>query len=140
MTSQSFVLPAAADRTDMLGRIIRFCHQLGAEKRWRITIEPYVKRRSNSQNAYLWGVVYPTILAAGNLGGWTAEDLHEFFLGEHFGWEQMEGFGRKRMKPIRRSSKLSTIEFNEYVAHIQRFMAEKGVYVPDPNEPFEEAA
>lgn len=121
----------------MLNRITRFCHALGFEKRWRITIEPYVRRRSNSQNSYLWGVVYPTILLNGPLDGWTGDDLHEFFLGEHFGWETVEGFGRKKLKPIRRSSRLSTVEFNEHVEFIQRFMAEKGVYIPDPNEPLE---
>jgi hypothetical protein len=131
---QSFVLPAAADRTDMLGRILRFAHQLSPQKRWRVTIEPFKKTRSSSQNAYLWGVVYPTILGAGQLEGWTADDLHEFFLGEHFGWERVSGFGKTKQRPIRRSSKLSTLEFQDYVAHIQRFMAERGVYIPDPNE------
>jgi hypothetical protein len=134
-----FVLPAA-DRADMLARIIRFVHKLDASKRWRVSIEPYVKRRSSSQNAYLWGVCYPTILKAGQLDGWTSEDLHEFFLGSHFGWETFEGFGMKKLKPLRRSSKLTTVEFMDFVAHIQQFMAEKGVYVPDPNEHVDAAA
>jgi hypothetical protein len=134
MNPQTFVLPAAADRTDVLGKILRFAHQLGVDKRWRVTIEPFKKTRSSSQNAYLWGAVYPLIIKAANLDGWTADDVHEFFLGEHFGWEYHEGFGRKKAKPVRRSSKLSTIEFNEHVEFIQRFMAERGVYVPDPNE------
>jgi len=134
VSEQSFVLPAVADRSDILGKILRFAHQLGTDKRWRVTIEPYKKTRSTSQNAYLWGVVYPAILAAGQLDGWTAEDVHEFFLIDHFGSEVIEGFGRKRHKPLRRSSSLSTVEFMEYVAHIQQFCAERGIYVPDPNE------
>lgn len=89
-------------------------------------------RRSDEQNKYLWGVVYATVLK--HLEGWTADDVHQFFLGEHFGWETLEGFGRKRLKPIRRSSRLSTVEFSEYVSSIQRIMAEKGVYIPDPGE------
>lgn len=134
MSQQSFVLPATADRTDMLGRILRFAHALGTDKRWRVTFEPYVKRRSSSQNAYLWGVVYPTVIKGANLEGWDADDVHEFFLGEHFGWEYFEGLGRKKAKPVRRSSKLTTLEFMDYTAFIQKFMAEKGVYIPDPNE------
>jgi hypothetical protein len=55
-------------------------------------------------------------------------------LGEHFGWETLEGFGRKRMRPIRRSSKLSTMEFQDYVAFIQQKAAELGIVIPDPNE------
>lgn len=89
-------------------------------------------RRSSEQNRYLFGVVYATVLK--HLPGWDADDVHDYFLGEHFGWETLEGFGRKRLKPIRRSSRLSTVEFSEYVAFIQRTMAEKGVYIPDPGE------
>lgn len=136
MMPQSFVLPAAADRSDMLARMIRFAHGLSVEKRWRVTFEPYVRKRTNSQNAYLWGVVYPTILKAlaADLGGWTAEELHDFFLGEHYGWERVTGFGKTRQRPIRRSSRMTTIEFNEHKEFIQQRMAEKGVYIADPNE------
>lgn len=130
--TQSFVLPASADRSQMIERIRCFAAQLSKEKRWLVTFDPYVKKRSSSQNAYLWGVAYPVITQ--HLEGWTGDDVHEFFLGEHFGWQTVEGFGRKRMKPLRRSSGLSTVEFNEHVEFIQRFMAERGVYIPDPNE------
>jgi hypothetical protein len=78
--------------------------------------------------------VYPKILQ--HLEGWDAEDVHEFCLGEWSGWEVMEGFGRKRLRPIKRSSKLSTVEFMDFVAHIQRTMAERGIDIPDPNEEF----
>lgn len=128
----SFTLPATADRASVLSKIVAFAQKLGADKRWRVTIEPYKKTRSREQNAYLWGIVYPLILE--HLPGWTAEDCHDFFLIEHYGSEVIEGFGRKRHKPIKRSSKLSTVEFMEHVEFIQRFMAEKGVYIPDPNE------
>lgn len=95
-------------------------------------------RRSLEQNAYLWGVVYAEILK--HMPGWDADDLHEYFLGEHFGWETLEGFGRKRMRPIRRSSKLKTTEFMDFIAFIQRRMAELGVYIPDPNEQMRDVA
>lgn len=107
---------------------------LDATVPWSITVERFKRTRSTQQNAYLWGVVYPTILREGGLGGWTAADLHEFFLGEHFGWQELEGLGRKKVKPLKRSSKLSTLEFNDFVAFIQREMASKGVYIADPNE------
>jgi len=120
----------------MLERITGFLSMLSQDQSWQITVKRYVRKRSTAQNAYLWGVVYPTILKRGGeqLSGWTADDLHEYFLGEHFGWETLSGFGRKRMKPIRRSSKLSTLEFADYLAFIQRRCAELGIYIPDPNE------
>ncbi|HEX7041285.1 MAG TPA: hypothetical protein VF202_14305 [Trueperaceae bacterium] len=115
-----------------LSRIVGLLSALVKEMPLKVTIAEYRRTRSLEQNAYLWGCVYPTILQ--HLPGWDAEDLHEYFLGEWSGWEVLEGFGRKRMRPIRRSSKLKTTEFMDFVAFIQRRMAEHGVYIPDPNE------
>ena len=111
-----------------------YIRALPANKAWRIEVTPYKPRRSDQQNRYLWGVVYDTILKAGQLDGWHSEDLHEYFLGECFGWETLEGMGRRRMRPLKRSSKLSTTEFSDYVDFIQRKAAEMGIYIPDANE------
>jgi hypothetical protein len=115
-----------------LARIVAFLSALSRDKAWKVEISEHKRTRSNDQNAYLWGCCYPAILK--HLDGWTADDIHDYLLGEHFGWETVEGFGRKRMRPLRRSSRLSTTEFSDYVAGIQRRMAEHGIYVPDPNE------
>lgn len=125
----------ADERTD---RVARFVAALPTDKAWKLRVEPYRKTRSKQQNRYLWGVCYATILKDGgeHLAGWDAEDLHDFFLGEHFGWETIEGFGRRRMKPIQRSSKLTTLQFSEHVDFIQRKAAELGVYIPGPEEEF----
>lgn len=91
--------------------------------------------RSLSQNAFLFGVCYPTILREGGeaLAGWSKEDLNDFFLQDCFGHEVIEGFGRKRTKALRRSSSLSKAEFSDYVAHIQQFCAERlGIFIPEP--------
>ena len=91
--------------------------------------KPHKPKRSDSQNAYLWGVVYPAFCAA--LPGWDAEDVHEYLLGEHFGWERIEGMGRARLKPLRRSSRLNKEEFAAYVDFCQRKGAEHSVFVPE---------
>jgi len=105
----------------------------------RVTEMPYrVKitrghRRSIEQNSYLWGVVYETILQHGlREQGWTREDLHEYFLGECYGWQTIEGFGRKRIKPVERSSNKAKMEFVDYIAFIQQKAAEMGVVIPEP--------
>lgn len=91
-------------------------------------------KRSLEQNAYLWGVCYETILDHGlREQGWTNDDIHEWFLGEHFGWQTLEGFGRKRVKPLHRSSTMSKMEFVDYVAFIQQKASEMGIYIPDPS-------
>ena len=97
---------------------------------WRVTIEEAKSLRSHNQNRFLWGVCYPAFLKY--LEGWESEDIHEYMLGEHFGWEVVEGFGKKRQRPIRRSSKLSKAEFADFVAFIQRKGAELGIFIEDP--------
>jgi hypothetical protein len=126
---QTITLPAG--RPDS-SRAAAFIQSLPVDRAWRVVVEPYKAKRSDSQNRYLWGVVYPTILKAGNLDGWHAEDLHEYFLGEHFGWETLDGMGRKRVKPLKRSARLSKQEFSEYVAFIQQRAAEMAIFIPDP--------
>jgi hypothetical protein len=121
-----------------LTRIVAMLSALVKDRPLKVTIAEYKRTRSTEQNAYLWGVVYPAILL--HLPGWDADDLHEYFLGEWSGWQTIEGFGRKRIKPVRRSSKLNTTEFADYVAFIQRKMAERGIYVPDPHEQLEAVA
>jgi hypothetical protein len=123
-------LLAKGDRS--LTKLVGFLSSLAKGKAWKVEISEYRRTRSNDQNAYLFGVVYPTILK--HLPGWDSADVHDYFLGEHFGWETLEGLGRKRLRPIRRSSKLTTVEFSDFVGFIQRTMAERGVYVPDPGE------
>lgn len=132
--SQTFVLPPdLADRSQIAQSVHDFVMCALPGKRLKVTVEVAKKRRSDEQNKYLWAAVYPTILKSHeHLRGWSAEDLHEYMLGEIFGWEVLEGFGRKRMRPIRRSSGMSTIEFNDFVTQIQQRMAEIGIYIPDP--------
>lgn len=132
MAKQELYIPATEARAGAIERLGRVLMSLPMA-RYRVSIEEARPRRSDPQNRYLWAAVYPTILAAGKLDGWSANDLHEYLLGEHFGWELVEGFGRKRQRPVRRSSKLNKQEFSEYVAFIQQRMAEHGIYVPDPH-------
>lgn len=129
--SQTFILHKAdPNRANVLANAQRFLAMLPESQAWKIEVAQYAKRRSDQQNRYLWGVCYPTFMRA--LPGWDAEDVHEFLLGEHFGWERLDGMGRPRLKPIKRSSKLSKVEFAEYVDFCQRKAAEHGLFVPDP--------
>jgi hypothetical protein len=142
MAKQSFILPRMMPRDQVICRIVDALEDLPADQGFRVEVHKHKSTRSLAQNAYLWGVVYPAILEAGGnlLAGWRDTDLHDYCLGEHFGWEVVDGFGKKRQRPVRRSSKLSKLEFMDYIAFIQQRMAEHGIYVPDPNEYREEAA
>lgn len=129
--TQELYIPASGGRADAVERLGKVLMNLPMA-RYRVTVEEAKPVRSDPQNRYLWGLVYVTILQAGKLEGWTANDIHEYLLGEHFGWEVVEGFGRKRQRPIRRSSKLNKQEFSDFVAFIQQRMAKHGIFIPDP--------
>lgn len=129
MTEQTYILPKG-ERD--LARLVGALSALPRDKAFKVTITENRKRRSNDQNAWLWGVAYKIICS--HLPGWDADDVHEWCLGEWAGWQVVEGFGSKRKRPLRRSSKLSTLEFMDFKDWIQRTMAEKGIDIPDPNE------
>lgn len=135
---QTFNLPKGLSRERAIMRIGAFLGELSLAKAWTIEVKELQRKRSHAQNSYLWGVCYPAI--AKHLEGWESEDIHEFCLGECFGWERLEGFERARLKPLKRSSKLSVLEFRDYIEWIHRTMAARGIYVPSPNEEFEEDA
>lgn len=131
MTAQSFVLPRLMSRERLIERIASLLQGLSQDRAWRVSVAEHKPSRSMQQNRYLWGVIYRTILDSGQLQGWDAEDVHEYLLGEWSGWEVLQGFGKKRMKPIQRSSTLNKQQFSEYVDFIQRKMSSVGIFIPD---------
>ena len=91
-------------------------------------------RRTNDQNALLWALYDDALKQGGEaLGGWTKDDLHEFALGSYFGWERYDALGMKRIKPKRRSSKLTKTEFSDFVDAFIRQMAEHGIILETPD-------
>jgi hypothetical protein len=131
MNQERFTLRKGAQLT----RLVAYVSALLRDKDVEIIVKEHKPKRSDCQNRLLWSI-YAEILQRGAeaMAGWTKDDLHELFLGMHFGWEIIEGFGQKRKKPIRRSSRLNTVEFTEFVDFILRYMAEQGVYIAMPGE------
>lgn len=92
-------------------------------------------RRSPDQNALLW-VLYSDALKQGgeSLGGWTTADIHEYMLGEFYGWTEHKAFGRTRLKPNRRSSRLTKTEFSDFLAFVVQRFGEHGIVLELPGE------
>lgn len=137
MKGQEFILRPGELWGPVRANAMQFLSMLPETKPWRITIAQHRETRSDLQNRALWGVAYRAIADA---TGHDPDDLHDFFLGEFFGWEVVEIFGQKKRIPKRRSSKLETTEFAEFFDFIQRRAAEGGVYVPDPDPNWRDAA
>lgn len=130
MSMQTFHFPRMK-REYLADKLREFVLSALPGKELRVEVCEYRKRRSDEQNKALWGLAYKILSdATGN----DPENLHTFFLGEYFGWETIDVMGKKRRVPIKRSSKLTTVEFAEFFDFIQRRSAETvGVYIPDPD-------
>jgi hypothetical protein len=139
--NQTFNLPSVVDRTRYLAHIMRVLSSLPMECGFTLEVKKMASRRSLSQNRMLWAL-YEQIIERGGetMAGWEKEELHEFFLIECFGSEVLQMFGRKKLRPRRRSSKLSKQEFGQFVDFIVRFMARQGVCLDMPGDALAVAA
>lgn len=123
--SQTFVIHTELIRENCL----RFIMNLDLKKPVEVTLKTHRRTRTQAQNRYLWGVCYKTLEES---TGQSADDWHEYFMGEVFGWEKAKLFDREIIRPVRRSSTLDTEQFSNYVAQVQRRAAEYGIFIPDP--------
>lgn len=133
-------------RNDMLRFVDMVTLKLGMtfDKPIQVSAEEKKSTRSLEQNSYLFGVCYKTLLDEGGLRekGFDADDVHEFYCGECFGWKTLKGLGRPKVKPVRttttdiygKRSVLNKMEFSDFIAFIQQKAAELGVIIEDPEE------
>jgi hypothetical protein len=92
-------------------------------------------KRTPDQNALLWALYEDALRLGGEaLGGWTKDDMHEYMLGEYWGWDKCTAFGRTRLKPKKRSSQRTKLEFADFVEFVVRRFAEHGIVLQLPNE------
>ena len=101
-------------------------------KECEVIVQPVPKKRSNNQNAYMWGVVYST------LADWSGQDVNDI----HDALCAM--FAPPRVVKTKftgsvvvqgRTSTMSTAEIEEYLTKIRVWaLSEHGVNIPLPNE------
>lgn len=131
---RQFLLPPMLRRDRVLENLKTFLAALPMERAFVIQVGERKSLRSHAQNSYLWHLYEEIIRRGGEaLAGYEKEELHDFFLMLHFGEEVRTVFGRKKVRPRRRSSRLSKTEFADFVDHIMRFMAQQGVVLADPD-------
>lgn len=131
------IFPADTFPDQVARAVLRMVQHMPKDKPVSVTVEEWKKPRTNQQNAFLWGVAYPAILEGGGeaLKGWSRDDIHEYMTGEFGGWEVLEGFGRKRMRPVLRSSRMTKEQFSEYLDWLGAKCADMGIVIPEPYEP-----
>ena len=136
----TFVLRANnPGRSRVIENLVGFVAKLNPHKNWRVTVEPYSKPRSNPQCRYLNGVAYKLL---GDATGYERDDISEYLCGTYFGWRDKVLPGKRVVQvPLRttttdadgKRSVLNKSDFADYVAFVQRFGAQHGIYIPDPD-------
>lgn len=109
----------------------------GLTGRFTVTLEKTKRKRSNNQNRYLWGVVYPLVRDGfKDLGNKESiETIHEFLKARFLKKEIVHEDTGEVLSFTRSTTDLSTSEMMDYIAEIQQFSAEYlNVVIPDPNE------
>jgi hypothetical protein len=83
--------------------------------------------RSQKQNAYYWGVVLKIM---GDEIGYLPDEIHQLMGKEFLSYERKPG-----ELFVKSTTKLSTVEFEDYLSNVRRFAAtELNIYIPLPNE------
>ena len=95
---------------------------------YALKLQKRKKPRSNSQNAYYWGVVVQTLSEE---TGHFPDEIHEAmklkFLRKHC--------DKLKLDSVRSTTDLSTVEFEEFMAQIRMFAAaDLNITIPLPNE------
>ena len=98
-------------------------------KKIEIILRKRKKQRSDQQNRYYWGVVIDIL---GKTFGYEPEEMHNAL---RFKFLQIDSAIQPGLISAQSTTKLSTVEFMDYIAKIQRWAAQEfQIYLPDPNE------
>lgn len=104
---------------------------------YRIEVHSVRDKRSNAQNAWLWGCIYPCLRNAMVAEGWdnveTDEDVHEFFKSLLGGKQIVNRTTGESITIPSSTAKMDTAQFCEYCERLRDYGREYlGVDIPDP--------
>ena len=98
-------------------------------QRVSIEVKKFKKKRSIEQNAYYWSVLIDILSKE---FGYEAEEIHMVLRGKFL---RIHDPKHPDFVIAKSTTKLTTVEFVEYIEKIQRWAAqEHQIYLPDPNE------
>lgn len=112
--SQVIIIDAEPKRE----RAVKVLSLLPLEKPLKVTIEPFIARRSNVANARLWALH----TKAAEHVGCSPADIHEDMLCEHYGYNEVKlPSGQIKRTPLKRSSVRDTREFAKFMEFCETF-------------------
>lgn len=112
---------------------------LDLSKPWSVSVEPYRKKRSLSQNSLMWKWLNEVADQVQRETGQDADDVHEFFKQKFLKPQVVEINGETIMKYSTKN--LTVPEMTEYMNRIYAFVTSVlGVLLPIPEELGRDAA
>lgn len=105
-----------------------------------VTIKEVKSVRSLGWNNYYWAVVIPAVRAGMIDVGYEPDELdsaivHEYLKDKFLKKEILSPYKEEILTITHRTSKLSNLEFKEYIAQVQRWSTKfLHIYILDPNE------
>ena len=101
-------------------------------KRVQCSVKREQARRTISQNAYLWAVVYPTLA---EWSGHEVAELHEHFKSALLSEPEEKSLPNgDKLRRYPSTAGLDVGEFSAYVDGIVQWAAKQGVYIPEASE------
>ena len=105
-----------------------------------VKIQKFVKKRSDRQNRWYWGVAIPTIIKGieeqnGELLEKDTAHALALSITDSIKLESKMLFGHNVLEvKQKRTSDMNVQEFNEFYKKLQNSFAERDIIIPDPNQ------
>lgn len=131
---RTFVIGGAdADRKRASASMKAFYSTLDMSRKYSLTIEPYTKRRSLSQNALMWTWIGEVAEHVCKHTGMDADKVHEFFKGKFLHPEIITIHGEE--VESRSTKGLTTAQMKDYMDRIHAWVStELNITLPLPDD------
>lgn len=105
---------------------------------YRIEVKKIRKPRSNDQNGWLWGCIYPMLLDALLEAGWefvSVEQVHEFFKAQISQDKVVNKHTGEIVEFPSSTATMDTVQFSTYCEKLREYGREfLGIEIPDPDK------
>lgn len=103
---------------------------------YSVEIKKTRKKRSNDQNAWLWGCIYPMLLQGLNEAGWEftdEEQVHEFFKRQMTADKVINKHTGEIIEFPKSTASMDTVAFSSYCEKLREYAREYlEIEIPDP--------
>lgn len=104
---------------------------------YRIEVKKVRKPRSNDQNGWLWGCIYPMLLEALLDAGWefvSVEQVHEFFKAQMIADKVVNKHTGEIIEFPGSTAMMDTVTFSTYCEKLREYAREfLNIEIPDPD-------